>query len=106
MKLKPYPKYKDSEVQWIGEIPEEWELERFKIRFKTEKGKIPENLDVINGEGYLPYLSMEYLRGKEDNVLFSNDKASLKVEKGDLLLLWDGSNAGEFISAKRGFFYL
>ena len=103
MKLKPYPKYKDSEVQWIGEIPEEWELERFKIRFKTEKGKIPENLDVINGEGYLPYLSMEYLRGKEDNVLFSNDKASLKVEKGDLLLLWDGSNAGEFISAKRGF---
>jgi len=22
MKLKPYPKYKDSGIQWIGEIPE------------------------------------------------------------------------------------
>ena len=103
MKLKQYPKYKESGVQWIGKVPEEWKLERFKIRFRTKKGKIPENLDVMNGDGYLPYLSMEYLRGNEDNVLFSNDKSSLKVEDGDLLLLWDGSNAGEFISAKRGF---
>lgn len=103
MKLKPYPKYKESGVQWIGEIPEEWELERFKIRFKSKKGKIPENLDVTNGDGYLPYLSMEYLRGKEENALFSNDPKALKVEEDDLLLLWDGSNAGEFISAKKGF---
>lgn len=29
MKLKPYPKYKDSRVQWIGKIPEEWEVRRF-----------------------------------------------------------------------------
>ncbi|MCG2826249.1 MAG: restriction endonuclease subunit S [Thermoplasmatales archaeon] len=103
MKLKPYPKYKESGVQWIGEVPEEWCLERFKIRFKSKKGKIPENLEELNGEGYLPYLSMEYLRGKEDGVLFSKDSKSLKVEEGDLLLLWDGSNAGEFISAKKGF---
>jgi len=25
MKLKPYPKYKDSGIQWIGEIPEGWD---------------------------------------------------------------------------------
>lgn len=30
MKYKPYPKYKDSGVEWLGEIPEEWEVERFK----------------------------------------------------------------------------
>ena len=29
MKLKAYPKYKDSRVQWIGKIPEEWEVRRF-----------------------------------------------------------------------------
>jgi len=28
MKLKPYPKYKDSGIQWIGEIPEEWEVRK------------------------------------------------------------------------------
>ena len=46
---------------------------------------------------------MEYLRGTEDGVLFSNDPKALKVEEDDLLLLWDGSNAGEFISAKKGY---
>jgi type I restriction enzyme S subunit len=103
MKLKPYPSYKDSGIQWIGEIPEDWKNERFKIRYRTKKGKIPDNLDELNSDGYLPYLSMEYLRGKEENVQFSNDPKALKVYDGDLLLLWDGSNAGEFIPSKKGY---
>lgn len=30
-KLKPYPKYKDSGIQWIGKIPEGWEVNRLKF---------------------------------------------------------------------------
>jgi restriction endonuclease S subunit len=30
MKLKPYPKYKNSGIQWIGEIPEGWKQFRLK----------------------------------------------------------------------------
>ena len=30
MKYKRYPKYKDSGVEWIGEIPEGWEVVRLK----------------------------------------------------------------------------
>jgi len=30
MKLKPYPKYKDSGIQWIGKIPEGWGVSRVK----------------------------------------------------------------------------
>lgn len=30
MNLKPYPSYKDSGVEWIGEIPEGWEVHRLK----------------------------------------------------------------------------
>jgi len=30
MKLKSYPKYKDSGIKWIGEIPEGWEAHRIK----------------------------------------------------------------------------
>jgi type I restriction enzyme S subunit len=30
MKLKPYPKYKDSEIEWIGEIPEGWDVIKIK----------------------------------------------------------------------------
>jgi len=103
MKLKPYPKYKDSGIQWIGEIPEGWEAKRYKIRFKYVKGKIPENLEETNEKGYLPYLSMEYLRGNGKGILCANDPKSIKVSEGDLLLLWDGSNAGEFVLGKKGY---
>jgi len=30
MKLKQYPKYKESNVEWIGKIPIEWKI--FKIK--------------------------------------------------------------------------
>lgn len=30
MKLGKYPKYKDSGIQWIGKIPDEWKLKRIK----------------------------------------------------------------------------
>ena|GEM_PF-5360286 len=29
--MKPYPKYKDSGVEWIGEVPEEWEVGKLKF---------------------------------------------------------------------------
>jgi len=38
-KYKPYPKYKPSGVEWIGEIPEGWEIVRFKQYYSFEKGK-------------------------------------------------------------------
>ncbi|MCI5197515.1 MAG: restriction endonuclease subunit S [Candidatus Electrothrix sp. AW5] len=28
--MKPYPKYKDSGVEWIGEVPEEWNVKKMK----------------------------------------------------------------------------
>ena len=30
MKYKKYPKYKDSGVEWIGEIPEDWDVKKIK----------------------------------------------------------------------------
>jgi type I restriction enzyme, S subunit len=38
MRLKQYPKYKDSGVQWIGDIPEEWDVQRGKFQFKVTGG--------------------------------------------------------------------
>ena len=28
MKFSPYPKYKPSGVDWLGEVPEHWEVKR------------------------------------------------------------------------------
>ena len=30
-KWKPYPAYKDSGVEWLGEIPAHWEVKRLKF---------------------------------------------------------------------------
>jgi hypothetical protein len=27
-RFKPYPGYKDSDVEWLGEVPEHWEVKR------------------------------------------------------------------------------
>ena len=47
---------------------------------------------------------MEYLRGEEigEPTLVSIDPDLLLASDDDILLLWDGSNAGEFLRAKRG----
>lgn len=29
--MKSYPKYKDSGIQWIGEIPEKWDVKSLKF---------------------------------------------------------------------------
>ena len=29
-RFKPYPAYKDSGVEWLGEIPAHWEVKRLK----------------------------------------------------------------------------
>jgi type I restriction enzyme S subunit len=28
--MKPYPKYRDSGVRWIGLVPEEWQVKKIK----------------------------------------------------------------------------
>ncbi len=33
--LKPYPKKKDSGVEWLGDVPEHWEVRRLKTDVKN-----------------------------------------------------------------------
>ena len=44
--LKPYPTMKPSGVEWLGDVPEQWELRRTKtlLRERVEKGSIDEPL--------------------------------------------------------------
>jgi type I restriction enzyme S subunit len=45
---------------------------------------------------------MGFLRGKEESYYY-NSKDLIKVDSNQLLILWDGSNAGEFIHSKEGY---
>lgn len=39
-KLEKYLKYKDSGVEWIGEIPEGWEVKKIKYLFNIGRGRV------------------------------------------------------------------
>jgi len=86
----------------IGRIPKKWELIKFREVFSYIKGKKPaELIDEYKGN-YLPYLSTEYLRENKATKFARISEDVISINKGDLILLWDGSNAGEFFIGKEG----
>lgn len=66
------------------------------------KGKAPKRLFDDYEHGTLPYLTPEYLRGNVPVDSFCSASGSIEVNDGDLVLLWDGSNAGEVFKARNG----
>ncbi|MFA6618991.1 MAG: restriction endonuclease subunit S [Candidatus Neomarinimicrobiota bacterium] len=101
--MKKYDNYKDSGIEWIGEIPEHWKISRIKFYLDYQKGKNPKELKFIETEETEVYLAMDYLRGNPKQMLYVEDVESyVKVDDNEILLLWDGSNAGEFVLSKKG----
>ena len=61
MNLKPYPKYKDSGIEWLGEVPEGWEVKKLKYVAHVEMGQSPES-DFYNKDGN----GVPFLQGNAD----------------------------------------
>ncbi|WP_228735127.1 restriction endonuclease subunit S [Xanthomonas euvesicatoria] len=55
-----------------------------------------------DGKNAEPYLNPEYLRGRSSAIMARARTDSVRAHSGDTVLLWDGSNAGEFFRAKVG----
>lgn len=56
MKFKPYPKYKASGVEWLGEVPSEWQVSRLKRVAES----FPSNVDKKSVEGEEQVLLCNY----------------------------------------------
>ena len=72
--LDPKVKLKDSGIQWIGKIPEEWEIRKLKTISKIVLGKMLTNDDKGN------YLLKPYLRAQ--NIFWEN------VDVSDIKEMW------------------
>lgn len=67
------------------------------------KGKAPKELVEIPADGMMPYLSPDFLRGKGQPEFYAlPSNKTVQVAAGDVIVLWDGSNAGEIFIAKPG----
>ena len=100
--MKKYDTYKDSGNQWIGQVPEHWCLYSLKYYLTLQKGRKPE---VFVEEGDLPYVTMDYIRSRENKSCLypSSAEGLVPISDDDILVLWDGANAGEIVKAKKGF---
>jgi type I restriction enzyme S subunit len=65
-----------------------------------KKGTAPTGIKL--NEELVTYLTPEYLRNKSKEIFIPDFIGKVEVNKDDLLLLWDGSNAGEFFLGKKG----
>ncbi|RIK61514.1 hypothetical protein DCC62_27645 [candidate division KSB1 bacterium] len=56
MKYPAYPKYKPSGVEWLGEVPEHWEVKRLKFLANRSDQKVEADEDYS-----LPYVGLEHI---------------------------------------------
>lgn len=95
--IKPYKKYKLSEVDWLGEIPEHWEVKRIKYIFKEQDKRSEEGLEDLLSVSHYTGVTKKSDRYKEGEEI-SNAKSLVGykiVSEGDLvmniMLAWNGS---------------
>ena len=100
-KWKPYPQYKKSNGP-TGMLPISWSEVRFRMLFDTQKGKIPSEIHPEALPDSIPYVSMEYLREGTGSQHVIPEQGSVIIEEDDMMILWDGSNAGEVLKSKYG----
>ena len=75
---------------------------RLKYIVQSQKGKVPTSFS--DDATLHPYLSMEYLREKNDNTIYVEEGGTnILVDENEVLVLWDGANAGEIMLSKRGY---
>ena len=70
--LKPYPKYKDSGVAWLGAVPEHWEVQRLgsllqERRETNEDLRVTEVLSVFRERGVIPYAEKGNIGNKKSD---------------------------------------
>ena len=89
-----YERYKDSGVEWLGEVPEHWESERvfsaFNERVETGHPDLP-NLNITIGRG----VQVEAFEGARKKRLIEDLSAYKRAAKGDIayntMRMWQGA---------------
>ena len=107
-KYKPYPNYRDSGVDWLGEIPEEWEATKLKYHTSIYNGNSISDNQKSNYENQdesisMPYISTKDLDAKYFTVEYNNglgipsqNKSLFKVAKASSTLVCiEGGSAGK-----------
>jgi len=113
---QPYPAYKDSGVEWLGQVPEHWEVQRLKNWLGINRKTLPEDTDPEYTFQYVDIgsVSTGYLTETPKRLRFGNapSRARRIVAHGDTIVstvrtylkaVWYADNLQEPLIASTGF---
>ncbi|WP_293002429.1 restriction endonuclease subunit S [Nevskia sp.] len=72
--LDPNVKMKDSGVEWIGEVPEHWEISKLAYTTREAGGKTPDTKNQAYWDGNVPWVSPKDM--KQSEIVDAIDKIS------------------------------
>ena len=114
--LRPYPSYKNSGVEWLGEVPAHWEVRRLKSWLEMNQATLPENTNPDYTFDYLDIgaVGTGRLTAKPEKIRFgvSPSRARRVVRSGDTIVstvrtylkaVWHAEDAGADLIASTGF---
>ena len=64
MKFLAYPRYKSSDVEWLGDVPEHWQVKRLKMSTQLTDTKVE-----ADEENPLPYIGLENIEPSTGRLL-------------------------------------
>ncbi|MGH6986613.1 MAG: restriction endonuclease subunit S [Caulobacteraceae bacterium] len=77
--FRPYPAYKDSWVEWLGDVPEHWEVRR--LRFSLDLNPLASELKYMTPETEVSFVPMEAI-GEFGGLELSMKRTRSEVEGG------------------------
>ena len=100
MSFARYPNYKDSGVEWLGEVPGHWGVSALKRGFDVALGKMLQPEATNPDDELLPYLRAANVKWKgidsteiKQMWISKRDRTQLKLKYGDLLIS-EGGDVG------------
>ena len=89
--MKQYDSYKDSGVEWIGEVPSHWEILRGKYMLDILSGFPFDSKKFEYDDNYMPLIRIRDINSSSTEVYYSGvyPKESV-VKKGEVLIGMDG----------------
>lgn len=90
MRYPAYPAYKDSGVEWLGEVPEHWEVKRLKYSASINDDTLPETTDPEFEFSYVDIGSVNSVEGitQTEQMIFDTapSRARRCVSPGDTIV--------------------
>jgi len=78
VKLPRYPRTKPSGVEWLGDVPEHWDILALKRRFHIVNGGTPSSSEDSYWEGEIPWFTPEDLGRIETKIIASSRRQITK----------------------------